>query len=125
MRSLLSIGLVCATSGIFAEQPASYAIALPDSVRQQFQVDLGDGNTCYALQRTFGWDSSYVELMWTGPDQQVTNASAYHVPYPISLLNDAAHLDDGILLSGEVSAEPNMAVLLKVGDTGDLQWRSP
>jgi hypothetical protein len=114
--------LMLSGAGAMAQSTSNYGLASLDSVRNQFQVDLGGGNTCYAFQRMFGWDSSHVELMWAGPDQSVTSAAAFHLPYPISYLNDAARLEDGILVSGEISGEPNRAILLKTDDAGNLQW---
>src|SRR5690349_21624723 len=107
-RSLLalSLGLACAEG--HAQTATTYDVVSPDPVYWQVSLDLGNGNTCYAFHRGYDPDSTCTELMWTMPDQSVTNAVAYHTPQGSAMVGlvDAVRLNNGLLMSGRISGGP-------------------
>lgn len=104
----------------FAQLFRNYTISPAYALRSHVPMDLGGGNTVYACDRAFGYDSSYVELLWTAPDQTVIGAACYKLSTSLTYHDHAAKLDDGILVSG--LSYPSYPMLFKVDNTGAAQW---
>ena len=81
-------------------------------------LDQGNGDTWYVVDRKFGFDSSYVELMQCDASLAVTNAKAYRLNTPLTFLNRAVQLDDGVLVSGGNT----LPFLMLLDDQGDVNW---
>ncbi|MCB0809537.1 MAG: hypothetical protein KDB96_09690 [Flavobacteriales bacterium] len=89
-----------------------------NTARSHTPLDQGNGDTWYVVDRKFGFDSSYVELMQCDASLAVTNAKAYRLNTPLTFLNQAVQLDDGVLVSGGST----LPFLMLLDDQGDVSW---
>ncbi len=119
---LLLIAFMMAATAVTAQIQMNYQISPANATRAIRPVDLGGGNTLYACERAFGWDSSYVELLFTAPDHTVIDAVAYRMATPLTFLYNASALDDGFLLCG--LSYGDFPFVMKTSVTGAVQWYS-
>ena len=108
------------SAATFAQQ--DWRLEPMNSARGFIPIDLGSGSTAYAIDRNFGFDSSYVELMWTDAQQNVTNARSHRLFLPLTFLNDFEALDDGYLVAGASIGFSNYPFLFRTDLQGDAVW---
>lgn len=117
---LLPVALAFAVVFANAQTQMNYMITPAYATRALRPVDLGGGNTLYACERSFNYDSSYVELLWTDPFQAVTSSVSYRLQTPLTFLYDAEKLDDGFVFCGQTYDV--FPFVLKTDATGAVQW---
>lgn len=119
---LLALTASCFLYALSYSQQTDYRLDPSNPNNGFIPLDMGAGETFYVTTQTFGFDSSYVELMHCDAQQTVMNAGAYKLFNSLTFMNTAAKVTDGVLVGGGNLGFNDYAFLLKTDFQGDLQW---
>ena len=126
MNSSLLLPSLLLSATCMAQDPHSYLFNSPYPVRDVMALDMGGGNTFFAIDHNFGYDSSYVDMTWTGPGHTVTAALSFVLQQPFGYLFSAARVDNGVVVSGALpslfSPGPYGPYFVKADDMGAVEW---
>ncbi len=84
-------------------------------------LDDGSGGSLLAIERRFGYDSAYVELLHADAGWNSTSITAYRFVPHLYYLFDAAKLSSGPLISG-LLPNASQSSLLHLNNDGSLAW---
>lgn len=110
--------VLCVIANVGAQD--LHGFALNGYIRSHIPLDLGGGSTMHVCDRNFGYDSSYVEMLVTDADQATLTSTSYRLATPLTFLDHAAKLDDGVLVCG--SGYNYLPMVLKVSNAGVVNW---
>ncbi len=119
-QRILLFAVLFSTTAALAQQ--DHQLGPVGTSRGFIPVDLGMGQTMYAIDRNFGFDSSYVVLARTNAAMTIEELRVHRLHLPLSFLNVFTGLDDGYLLGGANIGFSNYPFLLKTDFIGSVEW---
>ncbi|MCB9199536.1 MAG: hypothetical protein H6596_03515 [Flavobacteriales bacterium] len=118
-RSIIALSLVCSFT-LHAQQ--DWNLDPLNIARGHIALGLGNGSTAYAIDRNFGFDSSYVEVMWCDPMQNVMQAASIRTHQPLNFLNDARLAGEGMMVAGTSYGFLDYPSVMKLDSLGNVEW---
>ncbi|MCB0795811.1 MAG: hypothetical protein KDB88_13845, partial [Flavobacteriales bacterium] len=103
-------------------QPGDHALGPSGTARGFIPVDLGMGQTMYAIDRNFGFDSSWVVLARANAAMEIEELRAHRLHTALTFLNGFAPLDDGYLVAGSSYGFSNYPFVMKTDFIGSVDW---
>ncbi len=85
-------------------------------------MDRGSGDTYIARERRFGWDSTHVHLLNANQDMELTHLGGFRLSSPLTWLNSAATVHDGVILGGANLGFSTWPYVLRMDTTGNVLY---
>jgi len=97
----------------------------PADLGRSFWMDRGSGHTLIAAEHRFGFDSTYIQLLSADPDQNLTFHGGIILSSPLSFLNHAAQVHDGVILGGgNIGSFDTWPYVVRMDTSGNVLWSS-
>lgn len=118
MKHINAILLALLLSNAAHAQTGNYSLNASSALKV---VNVGPDDEMLVVERRFGFDSAYVELLQAEADWTSTALASYRFNAGLYFLFDAARLTSGTLVSG-LFPTPGASSLLLLNDDGSIAW---
>lgn len=87
-------------------------------------MDSGEGQTLIAMEHRFGWDSSHVHLLSANSDMVLSHLGGFRMIGNLTWLNDAAMVNEGVILGGANLAFSTRPYVMRMGISGEVLFNN-
>ncbi|NND94518.1 MAG: T9SS type A sorting domain-containing protein [Flavobacteriales bacterium] len=95
---------------------------LGDNLGRTQILDIGNGESHWVMEQRYSFDSTHVHFMHCDADMNLSNLGAFRTSAPLGWMNDAALVNDGVVIGGASLGFYTRPYILRMNTSGDVSW---